>query len=150
MKNQKTKNKMKKNDSSCYRYFCLLLVVISSLNLYSQDIKFFKKFNNLTVDYSVYRTSMYQTDSDEISKPDVFIKINLDDKITNLYNELNTKQILSALSNENTDWAINLFLYSFYGKSATKFLVLKKREDWIKTSKNEDIEYWTKILKDRN
>jgi hypothetical protein len=138
---------MKKNkivQSSRLVYVVFAFVVFLKMN--AQEAKFFKEFNNATLDYGVYRTSLFQTGSDEISKPDVFIQVNLPDEVRDLYNKLTPQQILFALSDPKTDWATNLFLYELYKKSATKFLVLKNRADWLKGEKAEDVKYWTEII----
>lgn len=141
------KKKMKKTKFlSTYKIILFLLALFMVASSQAQEAKFFKEFNNSTLDYSVYRTSLFQTGSDEIVKPDVFIQVNLSDEVRDLYKKMTSQQIQSALSDSKTDWAINLFLYELYKKSATKFLVIKNREDWLKGEKAEDVKFWTETI----
>jgi hypothetical protein len=145
------KKKMKKNKFlSPHKIIFFLLALFMITSSQAQEEKFFREFNNSTLDYGVYRTSLFQTGSDEIIKPDVFIQVNLSDEVRNLYKKLTIQQIQFALSDSKTDWAINLFLYELYKKSATKFLVIKNREDWLKGEKAEDIKFWTETILKNN
>lgn len=65
-----------------------------------------------------------------------------------LIKDIKKDQWLSLLRNDDSDWAANIILYSWYKKRAAIFgSAVKTRQDWIEKSRKDDLNYWESFLK---
>lgn len=78
----------------------------------------------------------------------VIVVNSLDSVGKGLIKDIKRDQWLSLLRNDQSDWAANIILYSLYKKRASIFwTAVKTRQDWIKKSRKDDLNYWESFLK---
>ncbi|NNV55077.1 hypothetical protein [Limnovirga soli] len=122
------------------------LLLITNIG-YSQLNGIYKYINNDSIQYKVLLT--YREDSLGDFLPSIYtvsVKIK-DSSMLNTIKSLSNSDWLKLLTNEKSDWAANLLLYNLYNKDATRFTVIRTRDNWISRRKNEDVEYWRKTFK---
>lgn len=98
------------------------------------------------INYSVWRISPIVSDTIVLVPPKNVIHISISDSLKLRLREFSYETWVNLLEDTNSDWGANLVLYELYEKDATVFKVIKKREDWVRIYKNDDLSYWKKKL----
>lgn len=106
--------------------------------------------NNDSIRYEVIRKAE-QINPSSIGKVSIsYIKIELSKDFKKYLLKQKTDFWLWYLSNEKSDWAANLVLYSLYKRDAALLAyVYTDRNKWLKI-KDKDIGYWKDFLNWRN
>ena len=128
------------------KFNLFFLTLCFYLTGYCQDTICKLKITNEEISFVIFRNGMDFT-TDTKPKSNMVIETNIKDTV--LWKQLKSftaEQWLCLLNNPKSDWAANLILYQVYEKEAILFTMYKKREDWIRYRKNEDIAYWKTFL----
>ena len=109
-----------------------------------QSDKLFAHLSNDSVRLKILRVSPNFIDNGKVSTPKNLIKVTITSVDSKGLKKMKRSDWIKALNDPQTDWAANLLLYDMYRKDATTFIVTKKREEWVISNKESDIEYWKK------
>lgn len=124
-------------------YVCVLAIFVTA-NTYSQSFK----IQNSKFKYDILKTSTQSLKGDTVVPAKYLIDVNIPLKEKKRFKLLSKVKWIKLLSNPKTDWAANLILYDLYSKDAIEFaFVILNREKWILLQKEEDLAYWSSILK---
>jgi hypothetical protein len=131
----------------CFMKLSMLTIVLFFfLTGNAQDSACSVKLNNDKITFTLAR---YGMDFTEKKPPKAEIIVQTSVKSAALWKRLKSlpaSEWLCLLSNQKTDWAANLLLYQLYEKDAILYKKIRKREDWIKSMRIRDIEYWKSFL----
>ena len=126
----------------------IIILFFIQINILFGQTKF--KLNDLSKDSIEYNLLLKSSKgANGLLKNDgVFISIRFDTIEKQYLKSLKYGEWIRLLQNNQSDWAANLILYCLFEREAAIFNNGFKREDWVKTMKNEDIVYWKKFLSD--
>ncbi|MDJ1495241.1 hypothetical protein QNI19_20040 [Cytophagaceae bacterium DM2B3-1] len=114
---------------------------------FCQTLDLLTRLCNDSIQYTVTRISPKYVGVDRLSSPKNIISVEIGDEDMKLLKSIKRDEWITALHDTKKDWAANLLLYTLYEKDATTFIIIKTREKWVNTYKEEDIKFWEKILK---
>jgi hypothetical protein len=104
--------------------------------------------NNKTIKFHVVRKSMELIDTNMIVPSKYFIRVELNNKQRSVIKNYTSADWMKLLNNVQSDWAANLILYEMHERDAFLFWsVVKNKERWRLSAKEEDIKYWNEHLK---
>ncbi len=104
--------------------------------------------DNLSIRFTVLRTSLQLLDSNRVSPSRNMIQVEMSDTVKIQLKALPKTVWMDWLQNKSTDWAANLILYDLYQKDAFLYWnIIKKRSDWMLAAKEDDLAYWSNTLK---
>ena len=125
---------------------CFLTVKITAQNNTKQVIKKYNiGFVNNNIKFHIgmaskksVQTGFYSTYGDRVF---------FEEELTNIQVQkielLTCEELLLLLKDNKTDWCINLILYHIYEEAAGWFYFENNRKEWIRFSKDNDIQFWT-------
>ena len=104
--------------------------------------------DNISIRFTVLRTSLQLLDSNRISPSRYLINVKLSESEKKHLKAFPKTFWIKCLQSSSTDWAANLILYDLYEKDALLYWnMIKSRSDWIIANKNDDFDYWSIRLK---
>lgn len=125
----------------------ILLISIYGSNSFGQLPDFIR---NETVNYRVCITGLKFLDSNKVKLRTTFIEVFMSDSARKEVLKISYEKWMQLLSNKNTDWAANLYLWDIYKRETTDLVYPSNRSSWIKCCKVEDVYYWKKYLRQTN
>lgn len=102
--------------------------------------------NNKAIKFRIITTPIKLLDSNRIEPSQTLVEVYIDQNIKSGFEKLSYEDWIKLLSDENTDWAANLFLYDFYKRDASYLEVRKGRKFWKRCCKESEVVFWKKKL----
>lgn len=129
------------------KYLFFLAILCNSYRSTSQNTGLCLLVKNENLRFTIWNISPVFNDSEIIVEPNIVVHVSIPDSIKRRFKNISVNEWINLLENIESDWAANLILYEIYEKNALVFEFVKKREDWVRMYRKEDIEYWKQKLK---